>query len=87
MSSNEDGIISLLVGRLWTPIAMVTGVELVIGTKDTGGSRGPGDRQHQAYGAVFEKQYEARYGTVHVPFFRGTFEQVLSRILFPKPLS
>lgn len=87
MSSDGGGIISLLIRRLWAPISMLTGVEIVIGTTNSGGVRGPVDRQQQVYGAVFEKYYEAKYGTAHVPFFRGTFEQVLSRMLFLRRFS
>jgi hypothetical protein len=51
---------------LGSPIALLTGIYI-------GEARGV---DSSAYSVTFEKQYEKVYGTAHVPFFHGSFEQV-----------
>lgn len=75
MNSRTSGI--SLLDWLWRPVAMLTGIELAM---DAARSAACAPEESQAYGAVFEKLYEAKHGSVHAPFFKGTFEQVSSPV-------
>jgi hypothetical protein len=50
-----------------TPIAAITGVELNNSNSDF--------IDASAHVSAYEKQFEVTYGTTHIPFFHGTFEQ------------
>lgn len=74
-----------LIGK---PITILTGIEFKFGnsscTTTTSSSGGGGDKAKPLLKdgsnanamMAFEREYEDSYGTVHVPFFKGSFEQV-----------
>ena len=50
-----------------SPIAAITGIELDDSNSDS--------IDTSAHVSTYEKQFEVTYGTTHIPFFHGTFEQ------------